>query len=102
VNEVIALMMITTSVLIGLLTLITLKFKVSIHAAGICGAAGCLIALAHVYQAEALIYPATVAIVLSGLVMTARLYLNSHTLEEVSAGCLLGFSLCFGSVYLLA
>lgn len=102
VNEVIALMMITTSVLIGLLTAITTKYKISIHAAGICGSAGYLIALAHVYQSEALIYPATAAIVLSGVVMTARLYLNSHTLNEVVAGCFLGFSLCFGSVYFLA
>jgi hypothetical protein len=101
VNEVISLMMITTSVLIGLLTAITLKYKISIHAAGICGGAGYLISLAHVYQSEALIYPAAAAIVLCGLVMSARLYLNSHTLNEVAAGCFLGFGLCFGSVYFL-
>ncbi|MEQ8712228.1 MAG: PA-phosphatase [Cyclobacteriaceae bacterium] len=102
VNEVIALMMITTSVLIGLLTAITLKYKISIHAAGICGSAGYLIALANTYQSEALIYPATAAIVLSGVVMTARLYLNAHTLNEVAAGCFLGFGICFSSVYFLA
>jgi hypothetical protein len=102
VNEVISLMMITTSILIGLLTAITLKYKISIHAAGSCGGAGYLIALAHTYQSDALIYPAIVAIVLSGVVMSARLYLNSHTLNEVAAGCFIGFSLCFGSVFFLA
>lgn len=102
VNDVIALMMITTSMLIGLLTAITLKYKISIHAAGISGASGYLIALAHVFQSTALIYPAVIAIVLSGLVMTARLYLNAHTLNEVVSGCFLGFGLCFGAVYFLA
>ncbi|MEM8893273.1 MAG: PA-phosphatase [Bacteroidota bacterium] len=101
VNDVIALMMITTSVLIVLLTVITLKYKISIHAAGVAGGIGFLVALARIYQSEALIYPAAFGVVLCGLVMSARLYLNSHSLNEVVLGCLLGFSLCFGSVLLL-
>ena len=102
INDVVALMMITTSVLIALLTLITLKYKISIHAAGIAGGIGFLVALAHNFQSEALVYSSAVGVVLCGLVMSARLYLNAHSLNEVSLGCLLGFGLCFGSVYFLA
>ena len=102
VNNLLALMMIATTLLILLLTAITMQYKISIHGAGISGSVGFLLALTYQYNDPMLMYPLAVFVVLTGLVMTSRLYLNAHTIEEVSLGALLGFLFCFAALYFLA
>lgn len=83
--------MISVTVLIFILLIITLKFKVSIHAAAIWGATGYLTAIIVSQGLEVSgIYYA--AIVVSGLTSTSRLYLGNHTPREVWSGSIIGFS----------
>ncbi|WP_051203453.1 hypothetical protein [Hugenholtzia roseola] len=81
------------------LTLITLCFKISAHAIGLSGVLGVVMAFQIQFPLLNLIYWISFLLFLLGLLMTARLYLQAHRPVEVWLGALLGFSLCFGSVY---
>ena len=74
----------------GTVVVITFFFKISVHAAGICAVIGALAALFQRNQtgnAGLLL----VLVLLSGVVMSARLAENAHTSREVYAGALIGF-----------
>jgi membrane-associated phospholipid phosphatase len=81
------------------LTLTTLFFKISAHAIGLSGVLGVVTAFQVQFPLLNLIYWISFLLFLLGLVMTSRLYLQAHRPIEVWLGALLGFSLCFGSVY---
>lgn len=102
VNEMVAVIFVSTTVLLVLLTLATLVFKVSIHAAGICGVCGYLLAICWRFPGSPLMYPLMVCVLLSGVVMTARLTVNAHKPYEILAGSLLGLTTCFVSLYWFA
>lgn len=86
-------------VLIG--TLITLFYKVSIHAIGIMGLAGILIPLNKESDNVWLLWITIGVMVLAGIVMSARLQLNAHTPRQVLVGALSGFLIGFFGVILL-
>jgi membrane-associated phospholipid phosphatase len=46
-----------------------------------------------------LLYPVIVSVILTGVVMSSRLRLNEHRPAEVYAGALLGFFVCFFTLY---
>lgn len=73
-------------------TLITFFYKVSVHSIGICGLLGMLIPLNRVSEDHALFYPTLGVLIVAGIVMSARLHLNVHTLREVLIGGAVGFS----------
>jgi hypothetical protein len=73
-------------------TLITFFYKISVHSIGICGLLGMLIPLNRVSEDHSLFYRTLAALVVAGLVMSARLQLNVHTLREVLIGGAVGFS----------
>lgn len=99
VNETVAIILFSTFVMLLIVSLITLWFKVSIHAVGICGVLGFIAALAIQFPNGLLLYPLLAVLFLSGLVMSARLQLNAHTPAEIWSGAALGFFLCFTSLY---
>lgn len=72
--------------------------KVSIHAAAAGIATGLVLAytLSHTYYP---IYPLIIFIMISGIVMSARLYLDKHTIDEVGIGWLTGLFITFITVY---
>ncbi|MDX5321182.1 MAG: phosphatase PAP2 family protein [Bacteroidota bacterium] len=74
--------------------LINMKYKISLHAIGV---GGTLALLCFLQQSAYTDLRWIIAgwIVLSGLVCWARLYLQSHTLSEIYAGFLCGFTLIF-------
>ncbi len=77
-----------------LLTLLTLKFKVSLHAGGM----GILCAFLLVYDVHMVDYnfPILVAtFLISGLVMSMRMYLGAHNLWQSLIGYFFGFTLTF-------
>lgn len=81
--------------------LITLVYKVSVHALGIMGLAGILLPL-NIQSDNALLLWVTVSVVaLAGLIMSARLQLNAHTPRQVLVGALTGFLTGFFGVILL-
>ncbi len=82
-------------------TMITFFYKVSIHSIGIAGILGIVISLNKVAENNALFLPTIVLFIIAGLVMSARLQLNSHTLREVLVGALTGFSIGFFGMIIL-
>ncbi|MEM9325403.1 MAG: phosphatase PAP2 family protein [Bacteroidota bacterium] len=94
VGDVFALMMITVSILIFALLLITLRFKISIHAAASWGGAG-IISFLFVQNEAPLFVPLMITFLAAGAVGTSRLYLGYHTPKEIWTGSLFGFGFCF-------
>jgi membrane-associated phospholipid phosphatase len=86
--------MITLSVFLTFL--FSFRWKISAHAVGLGGALGILFLLNKLLPENQLLYIIVAAIVLTGLVLSARLALEAHTPAEVYSGFLLGFSLSFG------
>lgn len=86
---------------IALVTLISLFWKISAHSVGINGVAGFLFGFYQKYGDPLLFYPILFVILIAGLVMSARLLLNTHNPSQVFAGAALGWLVGFGTVYLL-
>ena len=86
---------------IAMVTLITVFWKISAHSVGICGVIGFLFGFYQKYADPQLFYPILAVILLAGLLMSARLYLNAHTPSQVFTGALLGLAISFGTVYFL-
>lgn len=78
-----------------LVTLVTLKWKISVHSVAVSSVVGFLLATVIIRAESALLYPLVVCILAAGSVMSARLRLNIHTPSQVGWGCLLGFSVSF-------
>jgi membrane-associated phospholipid phosphatase len=82
-------------------TLVTFFYKISLHSLGMWGAIGILLPLNKGIEENTLLWPTALAIVGAGMVMSARLYLNAHTLPEVLYGGLAGFIIGFGGIIFL-
>jgi len=99
VNDAVATMLLTTTILVLLTTLITAKFKISIHAAGISGVVGFLVYFGIYFPSNQIIALITIGIALAGIVMSSRLFLQAHTLREVTVGACLGVTITFSGLY---
>lgn len=102
VNDAVAIMLLATTLLILLLTIITLKFKISIHAAGISGVVGFLVYYGIHFPSFQLVVLIVCGILMAGLAMSSRLYLQAHRTNEVLLGSLLGVSISFFGLYFFA
>ena len=72
--------------------LVNFRWKISAHAAAMGGLVALMLRLALSHQAMySLNVPISTAILLAGMVMTARVYLGRHSLLQVLAGCANGF-----------
>ncbi len=90
--------LISVTILIGLLLIITKWFKISIHATAVWSAVGIIISL-MIIGAISLLNVLVGAIFLAGLTSTSRLYLGYHEPREVWYGAALGFSFSFLAIY---
>ena len=90
----------TVTAVVVLITIITIFFKVSVHAAGVWGMLGCMIAIQIKYPDSLLFWPIILILLLAGIVNSSRLYLGVHSPAEVGIGSVLGFGVCFTSIYL--
>ena len=82
-------------------TIVTFFFKISVHSIGVWGFIGILYSLNQVVDNGTLFYPVLVAIVVAGIVMSARLKLNVHTLVEVFSGAAVGLATGIGCTHFL-
>lgn len=82
-------------------TVITFFYKVSIHSIGVMGVLGIILPLNNEVEDNALFIPTIVLLLIAGLVMSARLQLNSHTSREVWVGAITGFLIGFLSMIFL-
>ncbi len=93
------LMLIATA-LTMVATVVTFSFKISVHSLAMGGALGMVLPLNKAANG-ALLMPAVTMFVLAGLVISARLYLQAHTLQEVAYGAAAGFGVgFFGMIFL--
>jgi membrane-associated phospholipid phosphatase len=90
-------------ILLLLLTLITLKWKISIHAASIAGLTGGITALTFIAQPiinlQQLFLVNALLLTFIGIVSFSRMYLKAHSMIQILAGISLGFSLVFSLVF---
>jgi len=93
-------LMFIAAALTAVAAIITLFYKISIHSLAMGGALGIILPLNKTAGGE-LLLPAAGLIVLAGLVMSARLYLQAHTLREVGYGAAVGFLTGFSGMILL-
>ncbi|MEQ9402948.1 MAG: hypothetical protein RIM99_05135 [Cyclobacteriaceae bacterium] len=91
---------VSITILIGLLLITTRWFKISIHSTAIWSGAGIFSALTITYG---VVMPEIIfgSILLAGLTSTSRLYLGYHQPKEVWSGTILGFCFCFLAIYFL-
>ncbi|MBS3992085.1 MAG: hypothetical protein KGZ87_00030 [Bacteroidetes bacterium] len=75
--------------------LITLRFKLSLHAASIGGIIGVVLALSKLYTMN-LIILLSILFLLAGLILTSRLQLKAHSTKEVYLGFLIGVLTQYG------
>ena len=99
-NKVLVLIMLAITLISFLIALITFFWKISAHSAAIAGMMGFFISIMVRYSLETFLVPVILSVLLVGVVMSARLYLNSHTPAEILGGGILGFALSFGTVFL--
>ncbi len=96
----VALLLSISTFSIAIVSFISLYWKISAHAVGICGAIGALLGLAVKFKENQLFFPLLLLVLLAGWLNSARLHLNAHTLAQVIAGDALGFGIGFGIVWL--
>ena len=101
-SETMIILFIAVTVTILMVSVITLFFKISAHAVGVWGTLGALVSVQARYPDSQLFWPIIGVLVLAGLVNSSRLLLNVHSPAEVGLGSLLGFSVCFSSVYIFS
>ncbi|TAF64705.1 MAG: hypothetical protein EAZ55_10730 [Cytophagales bacterium] len=80
-------------------TIITFYWQVSAHSAGIAGVFAFLIVLTLKTQEVELVFPIILACIAVGVLSSARLYLNAHSLNQVLVGIGLGFFLNFSVLW---
>lgn len=101
-NQVLVVIMLAITAVTFFLALVTIFWKISIHSAGMMGMVGFLAGIMIKYPLVNLLWPLVLSVVVAGLVMSARLYLNEHRPKEVFVGGLVGFVFCGGAVLLLS
>lgn len=99
-NPLLSTSLIAITVVVVLTNLITFFWKISAHAAGVVGWLGFIVIFASMHQgSHTLLMPLVAAILLSGIVLWARLYLDAHKPVEIVGGSLMGFLICYSSIY---
>ncbi|MDJ1481265.1 phosphatase PAP2 family protein [Cytophagaceae bacterium YF14B1] len=83
------------------MTVISFFWKISVHSTSIAGIVGFLIGLYYHYAAVEYFYPLLLVIILAGVLMSARLYLNAHTPAQVLAGAAVGLSIGLGTILMM-
>lgn len=90
VPRLLSLMVLGATITIFIAWVLSYKWKVSIHMIGIGGFAGMMFGLSQVLNADLLLMIIG-AILISGLLGTARLVMEAHTPKQIYFGFLIGF-----------
>ena len=93
INDTIVIIMVAITVAILLCALVSSFWKISAHSTGIVGMITILAVINNNIPDSGLFYPIVILILISSFLMSARLYLNAHTPEQILAGGILGLSL---------
>jgi hypothetical protein len=101
INESLFKFLLIVDFLVLVSTIITLFYRVSIHSISICGLIGILLPLSKISEESMLLYISIGLIAVAGIVMSARLKLNSHTPREILVGAVMGYSVASFSMLFL-
>jgi len=94
-------LMVIVASLVVFSAIVTFFYKISIHSLAACGMVGILLPMNKAIENNALLWPTAIAIVLAGLIMSARLYLQAHTFNEVVTGAVAGFTIGFAGMIIM-
>jgi hypothetical protein len=94
------LFLIASVLVIAALLLISIKWKISIHMASLGGVTGTFFALGFRYGLNPL-YILLTLVLISGLLGTAQMSLNKHSVWQILAGYVLGFAVLYLTVYFI-
>jgi hypothetical protein len=94
-------LMIIVDLLVIISTIATFFFKVSVHSIAIWGLAGITLLLTKIAEVNTLFYVTIALIVLAGIVMSSRLYLQAHNSREVMWGAVLGLATSIAGMLIL-
>ncbi len=94
VPQIFSLYMTAASITLIILFIITMRWKISGHASGMGGLLGLLFAITFKYGLDLTGF-IIIAILVSGIVGTSRIYLQKHTSAQVYAGLLVSFTIMF-------
>lgn len=90
---------VTVSLII--VALVSLYWKISAHATGMGGAIGILAGLIIRFEEHLLLTPLLIVVLISGILLSARLYLNAHTPAQIIAGLACGLIVSSATIYFL-
>ena len=85
--------LVTIMVLVA--TIMTFFEKISVHSLAICGALGIMMPLNKAVENGSMLVPTLAVLILAGVVMSSRLYLNAHTPRQVMFGAVTGYIIGF-------
>ena len=102
INDLILAIFIGATVIVAMLTVITLFFKISVHAAGAGCMLGFLMSIMLIFPEHNLMWTLIIIVLIVGTILSARLYLDVHTPVEVYSGFSLGLFVSFFSLYFLS
>lgn len=83
-----------------ILTLTSFFYKISAHSLAISGVFGGMLAMAFRYEEFSLGFPLVITAIVWGAVLSARLAMKAHTIQEVVWGSVLGFTSNFLTILL--
>lgn len=98
IDPTINVIMISCAVMVLIATVITIFWKISIHSIGMAGVAGYLIGLNTLSPDPAYYISVLSWLILTGVTMSSRLYLNVHSPSQTYVGSLVGFLIAFLSI----
>lgn len=98
VSPVLSVVLAATTAIIIAISISTLFLKISAYSASSCGLIGFIIGLGIKYPQSFLIFPLVAVLILSGMVMSSRLYVGAHKPKDILIGCIIGLSISIPSV----
>ena len=93
--SVIYLLVVSVAASIAVVLGVTFFWKISAHATGVGGTCAALLAFHLIYNTQPLFLAFAFSWTLAGAVITARLYLQAHTVSQILAGFTAGFIVNF-------
>ncbi|MFN3404322.1 MAG: hypothetical protein ACK40G_09540 [Cytophagaceae bacterium] len=91
-NLVVVYIMASISFIILILALINVTWKISAHAMGLAGTVGLLMILSKHFPDTRFFYPVITLVFISGVVLSARMFLKAHDYLQIVAGLVIGFA----------
>lgn len=81
--------------------IISIKWKISAHMAGIGGMIGMILSLANIYLVQNPFFFLE-TLIIAGFIGSARLYLEAHNLKQTGAGFALGIGIMMTLIFVMA